>query len=1000
LFPSIWRDSCFNKMAMRHQNSLKPATREFFAIALFTIVVNVLFQGIFSLAPSIHPVLRGAMETLAVALLIVPPAYYFYMRPFLISLAERQTADKRLRKSEMHYRIVSELTTTFVFDLVVAEDGTVSLDFVSDNFYSFTGRTDHNASFESFLGHIHPEDSGKLAHVLQRLIAEPQSTEIECRAFVDDPHVLKWLSICGRSEWDGKLGRVAAISGAVKDITERKRADEDRARVQNLLEVSQRLAHIGSWEYELSSGTLSWSDEMYRIAGLPVGSPIGREIVESFFPPGDLARSRKALATIFSADFSYSTDYTVNLRDGQSRIIHNEGELIRDENGNAVRVCGTTQDITERKRSEAALRASEQIIEAMLNAIPAGVFWKDTKLAFVGCNRTFAHDAGFEDQRDIIGKNDFEIGCPEELAHYFRDIDRRIIESGMAMTNVEDSMMQKGTLVTHLASIVPLRNLDGEISGVLGTYVDITERKRAEEALKENEEKFRSITEQSTDGIIVTDENGAIVEWNRAQEILTGLKRSVVVGQPAWEVEGMLMPRDLNTLEQIARIREKVKGLLRGDGRFPANERVEHSIVVPDGGTKIVSEHIFVIKKSGGNMIVSILTDITEKKRAESDRATVEQYLQQTQKLESLGVLAGGIAHDFNNLLSGVFGFMDLARSRVLDEKAAEYLSRAGDSIERAKGLTQQLLTFSKGGEPIRKIVPVAPLIRETCDFALSGANVKCAYGIARDLWHCNIDRNQIGQVFQNLMLNAIQAMPLGGLIEVLAENVSLGEKEHPLLVKGDYVLIAVKDSGTGISKEMLPRIFDPFFTTKTKGHGLGLATTFSIVKRHNGTINVESELGKGSTFQIYLPADRTAASKSIRKHDARHTGNGRILVMDDDEAIRLLLSRTLESLGYSVVCKEDGVSTIDWFKAEAEKGTPPSAVMLDLTIPGGMGGREVAEEIRKLNREIPIFVSSGYAEDPVIANPLNYGITASLSKPFKRVELVEMLEKHMRKDP
>jgi CheY-like chemotaxis protein len=247
-------------------------------------------------------------------------------------------------------------------------------------------------------------------------------------------------------------------------------------------------------------------------------------------------------------------------------------------------------------------------------------------------------------------------------------------------------------------------------------------------------------------------------------------------------------------------------------------------------------------------------------------------------------------------------------------------------------------------------------------------------------------------------MLNAIQAMPLGGVIEVLAENVALGEREHPLLAKGDYVLIAIKDSGTGILKEMLPRIFDPFFTTKTKGHGLGLATTFSIVKRHEGTINVESELCKGSTFQIYLPADSKAASESIHTREVRHSGKGRVLVMDDDEAIRMLLSKMLESFGYSVVCKEDGRSTIDYFKEEAEKGMPPSAVMLDLTIPGGMGGKEVAEEIRKLNKEIPIFVSSGYAEDPVIANPMNYGITASLGKPFKRVELMEVLEKHMRK--
>ena len=466
----------------RRRTSRKPATYEFFAIALSTIIVNILFQVLFSLAFPFQPVVRGALETFAIALLVAPPGYYFYMRSFLVSRTERQAAERTLRKSEMHYRIVSELTTTFVFDLLVAEDGATSLDFVSDNFYSFVGRTDRDVSFESFLSHIHPEDSGRLAQVLRKLVASPQSAEVECRAYVSTPHVLKWLSISGKSQWDDEAGRVTSIHAAVKDITE---------------------------------------------------------------------------------------------------------------------------------------------------------------------------------------------------------------------------------------------------------------RKRSEEALKESEEKFRCITEQSGDGIVVTDENGIIVEWNNAQEALTGLKRSDVVGLPAWEAEGLTMPKDGTTPAQIARIRKKVMGLLRGDPNFPANERVEHPIVLPDSSIRMASEHIFVIKKSGGNMIVSIMTDITEKKRAEKDRATVEHYLQQTQKLESLGVLAGGIAHDFNNLLSGVFGFMDLARSRVLDETASEYLAQAGESIERAKGLTQQLLTFSKGGEPIRKLVLLVPLIRETCNFALSGANVKCEYRIAADLWHC-----------------------------------------------------------------------------------------------------------------------------------------------------------------------------------------------------------------------------------------------------------------------
>jgi two-component system, cell cycle sensor histidine kinase and response regulator CckA len=326
------------------------------------------------------------------------------------------------------------------------------------------------------------------------------------------------------------------------------------------------------------------------------------------------------------------------------------------------------------------------------------------------------------------------------------------------------------------------------------------------------------------------------------------------------------------------------------------------------------------------------------------------------------------------------------------------YLSKVMESMARAKALTQQLLTFSKGGTPIRRVEQIAPLLKETCQFALHGSNLRSTYEVQDDLWSSNIDRNQIGQVIQNIVINAMQAMPMGGTIGVLAKNATLGENEHPTLEKGDYVVISVKDQGIGIPEEMLSRIFDPFFTTKIKGHGLGLAISHSIASRHGGAINVQSELGKGTTFSVYLPACREHGPQNTERAETSHTGEGRILVMDDDAAIRTLLSLMLESLGYSVVCEENGAATIDRFREREGNGKLLSAVILDLTIPGGMGGKEVAAEVRRLNPAIPIFVSSGYAEDPIMANPTKYGITASLSKPFRKTELMEMLEKHMRR--
>ena len=773
------------------------------------------------------------------------PASRNSMRPPQLS----RDAEKALRKSEMHYRIVSELTTTFVFDLLVAEDGSVSLDFVSDNFYTFAGRSPEEArTFESLLSHIHPNDTGLLLKHLGRLAARPQSAEIECRAFVGDSLEPRWLSLCGKSEWDDEKKRVTVIYGAAKDITERKRAEEERAKVQNLLEASQRIAHIGSWEYEVTTGRTTLSEEMYRIAGLPVGSGITVELAQSFLPPADFLRARKAMEVSVDAGAPYSVDVAIQRPDGQKRIVHSEAEIVFDEYGKPTRVFGISQDITDRKTAQESLEAAEQITEGILNAIPAGVFWKDRNLRYLGCNRQFARDAGFEDPSAITGKDDYEIGCPRESADQYREIDLRVIETGSAVRNVEDSVKRGGEDVTDLASIVPLRGVNGEISGVLGTYIEITDRKRIEKALAENEKrlqeseaKYRKLIETAPEAIyVIVDEKVAFCN-NHALEML---------GYSREEMMGMAMER-INHPEDWAQARERYRS--RTSGKHMAKSVGRH--LARDGRAIWIECVGEKIDWEGQDAVLYFSSDVTERKKAEAERLAVDKYLQQAQKLESLGVLAGGIAHDFNNMLMSIFGFTDLARSEVKDANVAEYLSQAMAGMQRARALTQQLLTFAKGGAPVRKVVDVAPLITETCQFALHGSRLKGSYDLQEGLWNCNIDRNQVGQVLQNIVINAVQSMPMGGTVDVSAGNIALKPQEHPKLKEGAYVIIRVSDQGIGMSKEMLSMIFDPFFTTKTEGHGLGLAISHSIMVRHGGAIDVESELGKGTTFSVYLPA-------------------------------------------------------------------------------------------------------------------------------------------------
>lgn len=390
-----------------------------------------------------------------------------------------------------------------------------------------------------------------------------------------------------------------------------------------------------------------------------------------------------------------------------------------------------------------------------------------------------------------------------------------------------------------------------------------------------------------------------------------------------------------------------------------------------------------------GNILISA-RDISEKKK-------LGEESQRIAKLEALGVLAGGIAHDFNNLLGGIYGFIDIARTQSEDSEINESLSMAMNTINRARGLTRQLLTFAKGGVPVKETGSLIPLIEETVRFALSGSNVSAEFHIADNLKMSNFDKNQLGQVLENLTINAQQAMPHGGNISVSAENINVNDEKHPVLKQGEYIKITISDEGDGIPEEFLDRIFDPFFTTKSKGHGLGLATAYSIINLHGGCIDVNSRPGKGSSFYIYLPASVETVLSTENPFPGTHQGKGTILIMDDEDVIRETIGKMFKIFGYNIILTENGQEALDIFERDMKSGGTISGMIFDLTIPGGMGGADIIGKVRKLSPDIPVFVASGYAQDPVIANPSGYGFTGSISKPFKIEELAEMLEKYLK---
>ena len=622
-----------------------------------------------------------------------------------------------------------------------------------------------------------------------------------------------------------------------------------------------------------------------------------------------------------------------------------------------------------------ALYENADRLQTILQTTKDGFWMVNTQGRLAEVNEAYCKMSGYSEQ-ELLAMSISALEAVETAADTTAHI-LKVIKCGE--DRFESRHRRKDGSSFDVEVSVQYRHLAG---GQLVAFLrDITERKRAEEQLT----FIMKAVESSSDAIGISDAQGhhifqnkalsALFEYETAEELAAAGGGRAIVREPAVAKEmfdnimsGKPWSGELAMVTKSGRV-------------FPAYERAD------------------AVKDHEGRLIglIGIVSDITEKKLFEVEREKFERQRNQTQKLEALGLLAGGIAHDFNNLMGGIFGYIDLAIEEIKDSNVTTYLSKAMNTIDRARGLTTQLLTFAKGGAPIQKIGPLFPFVQETAKFALSGANVSCHFDVPQGLWVCNFDKNQIGQVIDNIIINAQQAMPVGGTIELAARNIVIAEQEHPTLTHGYYIKLSIKDSGIGIPKELIRCIFDPFFTTKATGHGLGLATCYSIINRHGGCIDVESEPGKGSIFHVFLPADPGADSSYADESFVKHTGSGTFLIMDDEEVMRETIRDMLVALGYTVVCKANGQKAVDFFAAEMKEKRPITGIIFDLTVPGGMGGKAAVEEIRKLNTEIPIFVASGYAEDPVMKNPTEYGFTASICKPFRKNDLAEMLNKYLK---
>ncbi len=518
---------------------------------------------------------------------------------------------------------------------------------------------------------------------------------------------------------------------------------------------------------------------------------------------------------------------------------------------------------------------------------------------------------------------------------------------------------------------------------------ELFERHKAEGALAAEKERLAVTLRSIGDGVIACDLDQKVVLLNKVAEEMTGWKAGEAVGRPLSEVFFIV---NAVTRERRGNPIEKV--LASGTVAGLAN----HTLLISrDGGEHAIADTAAPIRDHEGRVIgvVLVFRDVTGKEK-------VEEELARAQKLESLAVLAGGIAHDFNNLLTGILGNLSLSRAELpAGAKASVRLEEAERAALRARGLTQQLLTFSRGGAPVRRCVDLGALFDETARFAVRGSAAACSFDLASGLL-ADADPGQIGQVIHNLVLNAVQAMPGGGTVSLRGEKVVISEVNTQGLKAGEFVRLSVHDEGTGIPEHLLPRIFDPFFTTKSRGKGLGLAICHSIVKNHDGHIGVSSPPGKGTTFEVLLPACRGEEARAEMKEREGHARAGRgerIMVIDDEPLVRGLALEMLRALGFDPAGAGEGGVALDLYREAKKEGRPFAAVIMDLTIPGGMGGKETIGRLHEFDPAVRAIVSSGYSNDPVMANHAAYGFAEVLAKPYQIDDLRDVLARVLKKE-
>jgi len=753
-----------------------------------------------------------------------------------------------------------------------------------------------------------------------------------------------------------------------RDISERKEAErilrEKEERFRSLVQYSSDIVTVLN-----SDGKITYiSPSVTKLLGFDAEDVLG-QTVYGFVHEEDLNNLQEAFQRLNEEpEFHGPFEYRFRHRDGHSVYLEAMASNLLD-NPSIGGIVVNSRDITDRKIVQIALLESEERFRTIFDNAGIGIMLILTDGSIMVSNVAMREMLGLQNSsmrglffRDFYSENS---GMPkhEELLATLENTE------GMHQFDCKLGRTESNKISVHVtASLV--KNSDQQTQFIILMAEDVTERNNALRALVEEKERLSVTLKSIGDGVIAVDNMNRIILANEVAGRLLDCNPEQIIGKP---LQSVLKEGELSTGEFLHRLeKDSNTAIHRAPMEITRENGRKHKI------NATLSAMFDEDKQRIGSVIV--LRDVTSE-------VALEEELRRTQKLESLGILAGGIAHDFNNILTAIIGNISLGKLSLSEQHAVSLrLDDAERAAVRARDLTQQLLTFAKGGAPIKRAASIAEIIRETAGFVLRGNRAKCEYHFAPDIWNVEVDEGQISQVINNLVINGAQSMPNGGTIHILCENFEALDNvryRNIFLTPGNYVRIVVGDEGVGIPKEYLEQVFDPYFTTKQKGSGLGLATSYSIIKKHEGYIFVESDYQKGSEFTILLPAKPGLEVNNPKENQAVHGGNGKILVMDDEVTILEVAEAMLTRLGYETVLCRDGGEAIEAYHQAIREAAPFKAVIADLTVPGGIGGKEMVATLRETYPDLLALVSSGYSNDPIMAEFQKHGFQGRILKPY-----------------